>query len=204
MVAQVGARRDDPSWSPRAVRVAANPRGGPGQADSPVNGDLPAPFAQRKGRARAQRVCGVCPGQGGRVAPLARPLQNLDGRAHTIRFSPDHGGNVRRTKGARSNRITRRPMDSSANVTIAKPTQGRTLVVAPGKRVPPLTATYLPLSPSERGAHERSECAGYARGRAEGLPPLAGEMCHADRPFRRSPLTLNGPLTNPHVPHPDL
>ena len=53
-------------------------------------------------------------------------------------------------------------------------------MVALRKRFPPLTATYLPLSPSERGAHERSECAGYAQGRAEGLPPLAREMCHAE------------------------
>ena len=59
MVAQVGARSGDPSWSPWA-------------SGSPVNGDLPAPFAQRKGRARAQRVCGVCPGQGGRAAPARR------------------------------------------------------------------------------------------------------------------------------------
>ena len=91
MVAQVGARRDEPSWSPRAVRVGANPRGRHGQADSPVNGDLPAPFAQRKGRARAQRVCGVCPGQGGRAAP-ARGV-NVPRRVTTATtWQKDEGG----------------------------------------------------------------------------------------------------------------
>ncbi len=137
----------------------------------------PAPFAKRKGRAQAKRVSGVCPGRGRGRSHAHPPPPAYPARCARAPFVHTKGALPASSPRRRESRGERPPRPSEPGFEGLKGFKD-------GWRP-------QPLSQSERGAHERSECAGYARGggrsHAQSPPPPPAYPARCARaPFVRT------------------